>query len=223
MQIFLDTADIHFIQEAIKTGLITGITTNPTSLSKEIGKEHSDIIKLLKKICELLDPYDVSIEVTESEPKAVYAQAKRIAQIAPNVAVKIPCKREYLEVIKQLVAENIAVNITLLFSFVQGMLMCKLGVKYISPFIGRLDDIDSNGLELIEDLKTGIDNYDFETQILAASIHNLKHIHHAALLGADIATIPTELFDKLLEHPLTNTGLAQFQADWKKLGITQFP
>lgn len=223
MHIFLDTADLASIEQAIKTGLISGITTNPTLLSKVGCNNSTEMVKLLKKICEILDPFDVSIEVTEQEPQAVYEQAKRIADIAPNVVVKIPCSNAYLEVIDKLVQDGIAINITLIFSFVQGLLMCKLGVKYISPFIGRLDDIDTNGLELIEDLKTGIDNYGFETAILAASMRNIRHVHQVALLGADIATIPVDLFEQLLEHPLTANGIKKFESDWKKLGITQFP
>lgn len=222
MQIFLDTADIIAIERALKTGLINGITTNPTLLSKVLAG-NKDIAQLLKKMCELMDPLDVSIEVTERDPKAVYEQAKKIAALAPNVVVKIPCAPEYLEIIDKLVQEEIALNITLVFSFLQGLLMSKLGVKYISPFIGRLDDIDSNGLELIEDLKTGLDNYGYETQILAASIRNIRQVHQVALLGADVVTMPVELFEKLLGHPLTESGMKQFDFDWKKLGITQFP
>jgi transaldolase len=221
MQIFLDSADKASIERALKTGLVSGLTTNPTLLSKIANGQNID--NMLKQICALMDPFDVSIEVTEQEPAAVYAQAKKIAQIAPNVVVKIPCAYKYLEVINKLVQEDIPVNITLVFTVMQGLLMAQLGVRYISPFVGRLDDIDSNGLELIEELRTVLDNYGLETQILAASMRHIRHVHQVALLGADIVTMPVELFEHLLDHPLSKLGMEKFESDWKKLGIGQFP
>lgn len=219
MRIFLDTAHLADIEKAKATGLINGITTNPTHLSKE----GSDISKLLLRICSVMAPDDVSIEITEQEPQKVYEQAKKIAGIASNVVVKVPCYKEYVPIIKKLVEEAIPVNITLLFSAVQGLLMAKLGVKYISPFIGRLDDIDMDGLAIIQDLRHIIDTYNFSTQILAASLRHTLHVHKVALIGADIATLPVKLFDSLLDHPLTNKGMQQFDEDWQKLGIKQFP
>jgi transaldolase len=219
MKIFLDTAHLAAIEKAKATGLINGITTNPTHLSKE----GNNIRQLLLNICAVMAPDDVSIEITEQEPQKVYEQAKRIAALASNVVVKIPCYKDYVPVIKKLVDEGVLVNITLLFSTVQGLLMAKLGVKYISPFIGRLDDIDVNGLDLIRDLRHLIDTYNFSTQLLAASVRHILHVHEVALLGADIATIPVTLFDVLLEHPLTDKGMKQFENDWKKLDIKQFP
>ncbi len=219
MKIFLDTAHLPAIIKARETGLIDGITTNPTHLSKESG----DIVDLLKKICKIMQPDDVSIEITEQEPAAVYKQAKEIAAIASNVVVKVPCFMPYTPIIKKLVEEGINVNITLLFSLNQGLLMSKLGVKYISPFIGRLDDIDDEGIKLIFDLKRTMENYQFPTKILAASLRNPLHFHKAALAGADVATVPVTLFESLLNHPLTDKGMKLFDDDWKKLGIKKFP
>ncbi len=219
MKLFLDTAHALSIQKGKASGLINGVTTNPTHLSKEGGS----IKELLESICTVMAPDDVSIEVTELEPQEVYEQAKRIADIAPNVVVKIPCHKAYTQVINKLVHEGIKINVTLLFSAVQGLLMCKLGVRYISPFIGRLDDIDVDGMELIYDLKKIIGNYGFTTQILAASLRHVRHVHDVALAGADIATVPVKLFDELLNHPLTDKGIALFDADWRKLGISHFP
>lgn len=219
MKLFLDTANLEAIEKAKATGLINGITTNPTHLSKEGG----DVRKLLVRICEIMAPHDVSIEITETEPQSVYEQAQRLANLANNVVVKIPCSRIYVPIVRKLVDEGIGINITLLFSAVQGLLMAKLGVKYISPFIGRLDDSDINGLSVVRDLRIMFDNYDFSTQILAASIRHTLHVHAVALEGADIATIPVKLFDTLVDHPLTDKGMILFDTDWKKLGIKEFP
>lgn len=219
MKFFLDTANGEAIEKALSTGLINGITTNPTLLSKE----GQDPTQLLKKICALMEPDDVSIEITQKEPLAVYEQAHALAALAPNVVVKIPCFMPYSPIIKKLVKEGIALNITLIFSLNQGVLMSKLGVKYISPFIGRLDDNDSDGIQLIKDLKKVAENYNFTTQILAASMRHTMHVHQALIAGADVITLPVHLFDSLLNHPLTKLGIQQFDTDWQKLGIKQFP
>ncbi|HEV2601427.1 MAG TPA: transaldolase family protein [Candidatus Babeliales bacterium] len=219
MNLFLDTANLSDIKTWQPTGLIDGITTNPSLLSKETTNPTAH----LREICSIMHPHDVSIEVTEQEPKAVYEQAKKIAGLAKNVIVKIPCHVDYLSVIKQLVNENIKINITLVFSLVQGLLMCKLGVYYISPFIGRLDDIDSDGIALIEQLRHMIDFYGFETKILAASIRHIQHLHDSVQAGADIATVPSGIIKTAMAHPLTTQGMTQFNADWQKLGIRQFP
>lgn len=219
MKIFLDTANFENIKQAKLLGIIDGVTTNPTQLSKEGG----DIVFLIKQICSIMDPFPVNVEVTELEPEKIYQQAKKISAIASNVIVKIPCHKKYLEIIKKLVNEGVALNITLLFSLTQALLMAKLGVQYISPFIGRLDDIDSNGIQLIYDIRQMLDNYNFETLLLAASLRTVSHMHEVILAGADIATIPVELFDKLIDHPLTDRGIKKFDEDWKKLGIKKFP
>ncbi len=219
MKIFLDTADAESIRRWVTTGLIDGVTTNPSHLSKQ--SESPD--KALREICTIMKGHDVSIEVTEQEPQAVYEQAHRIAALADNVVVKIPCSKEYVTVIKKLVHEGIALNITLIFSALQGLMMAKLGVRYISPFIGRIDDIGYDGIEVISDLRDILILYGFETELLAASIRSISHIHQVAVLGVDIATIPVDLLEKSLEHPLTERGMVLFDADWKKLGITHFP
>lgn len=219
MKFFLDTAHLESLIRAKNTGLIQGATTNPTHLSKE--KENST--SLIKKIATALYPFDVSVEVTEKSAESVYNQAIAIAAIAPNIVVKIPCHKEYLPVIHTLVNEGIALNITLLFSAVQGLCMAQLQVKYISPFIGRLDDIDQDGIDLIKDLKTILTHYNYSTQILAASLRSVLHVHHAALAGAHCATMPVQVFETLLDHPLTDKGIMLFNEDWKKLGISRFP
>lgn len=209
MKIFLDTAQIEEVKKWVPSGLIDGITTNPTHVSKT----HGDTTKLFKELCSLVAG-DVSIEVVEKKPSAVYEQAKKIAAIAPNAVVKIPFDETFLPVIKQLVNEGVALNITLVFTMLQALMVAKLGVRYISPFIGRLDDIDSYGLELIEDIRTMLDNYDLSSQLLAASIRSVAHVHAVALIGADAATIPTSIFEKMMFHPLSAAGIAEFDADW---------
>jgi len=219
MKLFLDTANLQEIQRWYKTGLVDGITTNPTHLSKEGGDAKAKVLE----ICRLLPDCDVSVEVTLKEPEAVYKQAKEIAQLAENVVVKIPCHRDYYATIKKLVDEGIKINVTLVFSLVQSLLMCKLGVRYISPFIGRLDDIDSPGIELIHDIRRMLDEYSYSTELLAASIRTVRNVHEVILAGADVATLPLSVLEKMTEHPLTDKGMATFLADWQKLGIKQFP
>jgi len=220
MKIFLDTANLDNIKYWDKKGIIDGITTNPTLLSKEGG----NINKLLKEICSIVSYGDVSIETTETDPEKVYTQAKEIANMANNVIVKIPCHKNYYAIIKKLIKEDIKINVTLVFTLIQGLMMCKLGVQYISPFIGRWDDIDVNGIKTIQELRIMIDEYNFKnTQIIAASIRHLRHFHDAILLGADVATVPTSVIEKATNHPLTDQGIEKFLYDWKKLGIKQFP
>jgi len=218
MKIFLDTADIKKIKELAPLGIIDGITTNPTHLAQE-GKDPLKTIKELVKIV----PDDISVEVTEKDAKKVYEQAKKIAQIAKNIIVKIPCHQDYYEIIKKLVNEKIKINVTLVFSLPQAFYMCKLGAKYISPFIGRIDDIDGDGIQLIHDIRHMIDQNEYETEIIAASIRSIKQFHDVILLGAHIATLPVNVFEKSLQHPLTDQGIEKFLEDWKKIGIKQFP
>ena len=212
MKIFLDTADRKEIKKWVTTGIVDGITTNPTHLSKQ-GIETK---KVLLDICQMV-PGNVSIEVVEKEPERVYQQAKEISQLANNVVVKIPFAYEYLSVIDRLVKEDVRINVTLIFSLLQALLVAKLGVTYISPFIGRWDDIDVDGIDLIPELMIMKETYGFTSEILAASIRHLMHWHHATLAGADIATVPPTLLEKLMNHPLTERGIAKFDADWKKL------
>ncbi len=219
MKLFLDTAHVASIEEACLTGLIDGVTTNPTHLSKE-GNSPKEVIKA---ICTLLPEGDISVEVTQTEPEAVYEQAHAIAKIASNVIVKVPCCKLYYPIIRRLVNDDIPVNVTLVFSALQGLMMCKLGVRYISPFVGRLDDIDVDGIAVIHELRGLIDQYGFDTEILAASLRSVRHVHDVAMAGADVATIPMEVFKKMMEHPLTDRGMELFARDWKSLGISQFP
>ncbi len=218
MKFFLDTANLEALTKAKKTGLIDGVTTNPTHLSRE-----GEGTELIKKITTLLPRCAISVEVTEKSPEAVYNQAKELANLAPNIVVKIPCHKDYVSVIHTLVQEGIPLNITLVFSVVQGLCMAKLNVKYISPFIGRLDDIDSDGMQLVRDLREVLDTYDYKTELLAASLRSIPHIAESALAGADIATLPVNLFNKMLDHPLTDNGMKLFDEDWQKLAIKKFP
>ncbi len=219
MKIFLDTANYELIELWSQTGLIDGVTTNPTHLSKEGG----DPVALIKQLCALLPNGHISVEVTETAPERVYAQAKALAALADNVVVKIPCHSDYLPIIKKLVAEEVQLNITLIFNLMQGLCMSKLGVLYISPFVGRLDDLDVDGVSLLGELSDMLDRYDYETELLAASIRHVRHIHAAIEAGVDIITIPPALLATSLNHPLTDRGMELFAADWKKLGIQTFP
>lgn len=219
MNIFLDTAEIKVIKQWAQTGIIDGVTTNPTHLSKEGGNPFD----VVKEICAILPDGEISIEVTEQDPLAVYEQAKKIAAIAPNVLVKVPCSVKYYEIINRLVIEEVPLNITLLFSLEQGLMMSKLGVVYISPFVGRLDDIGQNGSELLYQLCDMRDQYDFETGILAASIRSTKHFHEAIQAGVDAITVPVKVLEEVTHHTLTDAGIEKFNADWEKLGIRKFP
>jgi transaldolase len=219
MKLFLDTADITAIKKWADTGLIDGVTTNPSHLAKE-GKNPK---KRVLEICDLLPDGEISVEVTEQDPKKVYKQAKAIASLADNILVKIPCHREYYSIIAQLVDEGVKLNITLVFSLVQSLFMCKLGVTYISPFIGRWDDIDVEGKDLLIELRDVIDDYAYETQILAASVRGVRHLHEAIMAGADAATVPLDVMEKSTKHVLTDQGIDKFNADWAKLGVKTFP
>lgn len=219
MKIFLDTAHVESIKKWAQTGLIDGVTTNPTHLSKEGGAPE----KIIAAICQLLPEGDISVEVTEVEPENVYKQAKSIAQLSENVVVKIPCHLNYYPVIKQLVDDGIRINITLVFTLIQSMMMCKLGVEYISPFVGRLDDIDVSGIEAIAEIRAMIDEYDFSSHVLAASLRHVRHVHEAIAAGAHAITLPVEVLEKCTMHPLTDIGMATFLSDWRKLGIKIFP
>lgn len=219
MKIFLDTADIELIKKWKETDLIDGITTNPTHLSKAGGNPREQVIA----ICKLFPQGEISVEVTEKEPQAVYKQAKEIAALAKNVLVKIPCHRDYYPVIATLVQEKVKLNITLVFTLIQGLFMSKLGVTYISPFIGRWDDIDQDGASLLYQLRQMIDEYSYETKLLAASLRHARHIHEAIMAGSDAITVPPDVLEKSADNILTNKGIALFDADWKKLGVKSFP
>lgn len=219
MKIFLDTADYDAIAHWAQTGILDGITTNPTNLSKE-GNEPK---KNIQAICALLPHGVISVEVVETEPEALYKQARAIFDLADNIAVKIPCHKDYYDIIKRLVNEGVRLNITLVFSLIQGLMMAKLGVEYISPFIGRIDDFGGNGLELIKQLRAMLDRYQFTTKLLAASIRNMSHFEGAVIEGADVATLPVKVLEQATSHVLTDQGMEKFLKDWQTLGIKQFP
>lgn len=219
MKIFLDTSNVEEIRAYSKLGIVDGITTNPTTLSKS-GRNPLDTVV---EICSIMHGKDVSVEVTESEPEKVFKQAKEIFKIADNVVVKIPCHKDYYEIIKILVHEGVHINVTLVFSLMQSLYMAKLGVKYISPFVGRLDDIGEDGLELIAEVKDMLVEYDYSTQLLAASIRSVASFKQVINLGADIVTLPVKVLEESFVHQLTDQGIKKFQEDWSKLNITKFP
>ena len=213
MKIFLDTADIAQIEALLDTGMIDGVTTNPSLIAKSGG----DIKQTIAKICDLVDG-PVSAEVTATDVDTMMAEADVLSAIAPQVAVKVPLTKEGLIVCRRLSERDIMVNVTLCFSAGQALLAAKAGASFISPFVGRLDDLGADGMNLIADICTIYDHYDFDTQILVASARNLQHVVDAALLGADVITLPPAIIDQLYKHPLTDKGLSAFLEDWKKTG-----
>lgn len=219
MKIFLDTANVPSIKKWAETGLIDGITTNPSNLSKE----GNDPRKTIMEICALLAQGEISVEVTQTTPADVYKQAKAIAALNKNIIVKIPCHSDYYPVIKRLSDEGIPLNITLVFTVIQALMMAKLDVRYVSPFVGRWDDLDVEGLDLLEEIRATLDEYEYETAVLAASLRHIRHVHQAIIFGVDAITVPVAVFEQMVVHPLTEQGIAKFSTDWQKLGITQFP
>ncbi len=213
MKFFIDTADLSEIQEAHDLGVLDGVTTNP-SLCMKIGVE--DFEGHIAKICDIVDG-DVSAEVISTEYEEIVEEGRNIASIADNVVVKVPLIKDGIKAIKTFSDEGIKTNCTLCFSPTQALLAAKAGATYISPFIGRLDDISTDGMQLIADIRAIYDNYGFETEILAASIRHPMHLLESARLGADVATMPLKVIDQLLKHPLTDIGLERFLADWDKL------
>ncbi|QCQ04818.1 fructose-6-phosphate aldolase [Ligilactobacillus animalis] len=207
MEFFLDTANTADIEQY--KDLIAGVTTNPSLIARE-GRDFKTVVKEITNLV----PGPISAEVTATTAPEMIAQAHELVKLAPNVVIKIPMTVEGLKAVKQLHAENINTNVTLIFSLSQGMLAANAGATYISPFIGRLDDIGADGTKLIQELRQGLDNAKASTKIIAASIRSVKHVEKVALAGADIATIPTAVFSKLFEHPLTEKGLAAFMQDW---------
>ncbi len=219
MKIFLDSSDYEKIKYWKELGVLDGITTNPTTLARSGGNPTENV----RNICALMEDYDVSVEVTESDPHKIYEQAHQLADLADNVVVKIPCYRDYYPVIEQLGSEGIGVNVTLVFSIPQALFVCKLGAKYISPFIGRLEDVQQDGVGLIYDLRDMVDEYEFTTEVLAASIRTVDHLSAAIKAGAHVATLPESVLEKATEHPLTDKGMKQFLDDWDKLKASLLP
>jgi transaldolase len=214
MKFFIDTANLDEIRECTELGLIDGVTTNPSLVAKEGDvdfKEH------LAKICELVKG-DISAEVTALDTEGMLREGRDYAKVASNVVVKCPLTMDGLKATRQLREEGIKVNVTLCFSAAQAILAAKAGASYISPFIGRLDDIATDGMQLIRDIVQIYDNYGFATEVLAASIRHPMHIVDCALAGADVATIPFKVIQQLVKHPLTDKGLDAFLSDWKKSG-----
>ena len=212
MQIFIDTADIGEIKEALALGILDGVTTNPSLVSKT-GKEFEPCIK---EILEMV-PGPVSVEVVATDFEGMMKEAGRYASWGENVVIKVPIIKEGLKAIKALSDEGVKVNVTLCFSPMQALLAAKAGAAYISPFVGRLDDISNDGMELIRQIVEIYANYAFDTEVLVASVRNPLHVVQSALMGADVATIPLKVIDQLLKHPLTDNGLAAFLADWEKV------
>lgn len=213
MKFFIDTADLDEIKEANDLGVLDGVTTNP-SLCAKIGV--SDFEGHIAKICDIVDG-DVSAEVISTEYDEIMEEGRNIASIADNVVVKVPLIKEGIKAIKSFSEEGIKTNCTLCFSASQALIAAKAGATYISPFIGRLDDISSEGMDLIADIRLVYDNYGFDTEILAASIRHPMHLLESARLGADVATMPLKVIDQLLKHPLTDIGLERFISDWEDL------
>ncbi len=214
MQFFLDTANLTDIRWAAHAGLIDGITTNPTLLAKVAGDR--DPRSILKEICDTVDG-PISAEVVAVKEHEMYAEGRELAKLADNIVVKIPMIEEGLPTVRRLAADGIRVNVTLCFSATQCLIAAKAGAAYVSPFLGRLDDVGQDGMDVIRETRVIFDNYEIETQILAASIRHPRHVTEAAMIGADAVTMPTEVLRKLLLHPLTDRGLDQFLNDWSKL------
>ena len=214
MKFFADTAEIAEIRELAATGLLDGVTTNPSL----IAKSGRNFIETVREICELVEG-PVSAEVAALDEETMLAEARKLAAIAENVAVKVPLTWAGLKTCRALSQDGIMVNVTLCFSANQALLAAKAGAAFVSPFVGRLDDIGEDGMELIRDIRAIFDNYpELGTEVLAASLRHPRHVTEAALAGADVATVPPAVLKQIVNHPLTDKGLAQFLADWKKTG-----
>ncbi len=215
MKIFLDTADLTEIRRAAQAGLIDGITTNPSLLSKAAGAE-GDPREILAEIARTV-PGPISAEVVATDAQEMLRSGRELAKIADNIVIKVPLTEDGLVACRKFRSEDIRVNVTLCFSPTQALLAAKAGASFISPFVGRLDDVGQDGMELIGQIVQIYENYHFETEVLVASVRHPMHVVQAALLGADVATIPAKVLWQLLQHPLTDKGIAAFLADWAKL------
>lgn len=212
MKFFLDTANVGEIRDAAELGLIDGVTTNPTLISREQG----DFREILKEICSVVDG-PVSAEVVSLDTEGMVREGRELARIADNITIKVPVTADGLKAVRRFTAEGIKTNVTLIFSPLQALLAAKAGATFVSPFVGRIDDISTPGMDLIEQIVEIFHNYDFDTQVLVASIRHPMHVVESALIGADVATLPYKVLLKLLEHPLTTSGIEKFLADWKKV------
>ena len=212
MKFFIDTADVNEIKEAESLGILDGVTTNPTLISRT-GRPFKETIE---EICTIVKG-PVSAEVVSTDTEGIIKEGRELAKIADNIVVKVPLIKDGLKAVKALTSEGIKVNVTRCFSSNQALLAAKAGGTYISPFVGRLDDKGHTGMDVIDEIRTIYDNYGFETEIIVASIRNPLHVRDAALMGADIATIPFAVFNNIVKHPLTDEGLKNFLADWEKV------
>jgi transaldolase len=212
MKFFIDTANIEEIKEGLDLGMVDGVTTNPSLIAKE-KKSFEVVVKDILKNVE----GPVSLEVVSQEARAMFAEGKKLAQLGDNVVIKVPLCTEGLKATKMFAEAGIDVNQTLIFSPLQALMAAKAGARYVSPFVGRLDDIAHDGMELVEQILTIYDNYGYETEVIVASIRHPRHVLDAALMGADIATIPFKVIAQLVQHPLTEKGIELFLEDWKKV------
>ncbi len=212
MKFFIDTASVEEIRKAAEMGLIDGVTTNPSLIAKT-GKPFREVIE---EICAIVDG-PISAEAVSLDTEGIVREARELASIHKNIVVKVPLTFEGLKAVKRLQEDGIRTNVTLCFSPSQALLAAKAGASYISPFVGRLDDVSHDGMELISQIRTIYDNYEFKTEIIVASIRGANHVVDAALMGADIATIPFAVIEKLVKHPLTDVGIERFLADWEKV------
>ncbi|MBP7190634.1 MAG: transaldolase family protein [Rickettsiaceae bacterium] len=215
MEIFIDSADPEEISELHSFGIIDGVTTNPSLMAKTEG----DFYKTAKKICKIVSPFPVSLEVSSDSYEEMLIQGKKLFSLAENVVLKLPMTWDGIKACNYFTSNGHHVNMTLCFSATQALLAAKASATYVSPFIGRLDDAGEDGLELVADIREIFSNYDFNTKILAASIRSIYHIYQATLIGADVITAPGKIIRQLIEHPLTDKGLEIFANDWKKSGL----
>lgn len=211
MKFFIDTANIDEIKKGLDLGMVDGVTTNPSL----VAKEQRPFEEILKEICALVDG-PVNAEVVSLEADGMVQEGRQLAAMSDNIVVKIPMIEEGLKAVRRLAAEGIKTNVTLVFSSTQALLAAKAGASYVSPFVGRLDDISENGMDLIGDILTIFDNYGYESEVIVASVRNPMHVVQSALMGADIATIPYKVIAQLAKHPLTDIGMEKFLADWEK-------
>jgi transaldolase len=212
MKFFIDTANLDEIRQAASIGILDGVTTNPSLLSKEKGEPE----EIFRKICELVNG-PISAEVVSLEAEGMISEGRKLAKIHKNIVVKIPMTTEGLKAVRVLTAEKIRINVTLVFTPIQALLAARAGAAFVSPFVGRVDDIGSAGMDIVSQIKQIFDNYGIKTEIIVASIRNPLHVLDAALLGADIATIPFKVIEQLTKHPLTDKGIDLFLKDWEKI------
>lgn len=211
MKFFIDTANLQEIKKGVEMGMVDGVTTNPSL----IARENKPFEEIIAEICKVVDG-PVSAEVVSLEAEGMLDEARKLAKLAENIVIKIPMIVEGLKAVKKLTAEGIKTNVTLVFSAAQALLAAKAGATYVSPFVGRLDDIGNPGMDLISDIVTIYDNYGYQSEIIVASVRSPQHVVDAALVGADIATIPFKVIAQLAKHPLTDIGIEQFLSDWEK-------